>query len=255
MKKKKKYPSRFWDWQSQLRNALLDPVHALNLWDNAYAYLLLWNYIPLFCGTADNCFYFAITPNLSNRFSFQHFHHNFMLRIVCITSPSTRSHFHRDLKCTPWQFSLSVFKCCLALLILSGKLECKSGESSFILMSQVLDLLKRQYWNGLELATFKEPCIHSCLWCRSGFGKLVFPRRLHASLAFHHFGVFLLRSLVFLQSHFRVTLPDRSFMLMQAVWRRLQRGEKGAMTRGRDSSNRHLVLVACRTELLASFEV
>lgn len=53
--------------------------------------------------------------------------------------------FHVDLKCTRSQFSLSVFECCLGLLILSGGAEQESGESSFILMSQVLDLLKSEY--------------------------------------------------------------------------------------------------------------
>lgn len=127
---------------------------------------------------------------------------------------SIRSRLHGDLKCTCWQFSLSVLKCCLELLILSGELKCKSGKSSFILMSQVLDLLKRVYWNGLELIAFKEPCIFSCLWCRYGFGKLVFPRRPDASPAF----LYLSFSSNTSKSH---TLLDRSFMLIQAVCRRL----------------------------------
>lgn len=130
--------------------------------------------VPLYSGPVDNRISFSIQPNLSNQFPFQDFPHNFMLRIVCTMSPSTRSRLHRDLKCTCWQFSLSVLKYCLELLILSGELKCKSSESSFILMSQVLDLLKRVYWNGFELTTFKEPCIHSCLCCRYGFRKWVF---------------------------------------------------------------------------------
>lgn len=135
--------------------------------------------------------YFTIKSNLGNRFSFQDFHYNFMLRIVCTMSPSSRSRFHRDLKCTCRQFSLSVLKCCLELLILSGELECKCGESSFILMSHVLDLLKRVYWNGLELTTFKEPCIYSCFLCRYGLRKLVFPCSPDARLAFLYFAVLI----------------------------------------------------------------
>lgn len=66
------------------------------------------------------------------------------------------------------EVSLSVFKWCFALLILSGKLKHKSSKSSFILMSQLLDLLKRENWNGLELATCEDPCLYSCLWCFGG---------------------------------------------------------------------------------------
>lgn len=83
-----------------------------------------------------------ITHNLSNQFSFQDFFHNVMLKIACTMGLSVCSRFHRDLKCTRSQFSLSVFECCLALLILSGKPVHKSSKSSFTLMSQVLDLLK-----------------------------------------------------------------------------------------------------------------
>ncbi len=86
-----------------------------------------------------------ITQSLSNQFSVRDFYSDFMLRFACAGALSVWSRFHVDLKCTRSQFSLSVFKCCLALLILSGKLEHKSGESGFILMSQVLDLLKSEY--------------------------------------------------------------------------------------------------------------
>lgn len=151
-----------------------------------------------------------------------------MLRIVCTRSPSTRSRLHGDLKCTCWQFSLSGLKCCLELLILSGELECKSGKSSFILMSQVLDLLKRVYWNGLELTTFKEPCIFSCLWCRYGYGKLVFPTQAHCKSSISILCCSYSEALSFSSNTSEsYTLPDRSFMLIQAVWRRLwQRNDK-----------------------------
>lgn len=145
--------------------------------------------IPSYCRKADNRIYFAVKLNLSNQFPF----HNFMLRIVRWMSPSTRSCFHGDLKCTCWQFALSVLKCCLELLILSGELECKSGKSSLTLMSQVLDLLKRVSWNGLEPTTFKELCIYSCLWCRYGFRKWVFRHRPDAGLAFFYFAVLIQR--------------------------------------------------------------
>lgn len=225
-------------------------MHLLSLWHNACAHLFPLC-IPLYCGTADNRIYFAIKSNLGNQFPFQDFHHNFMLRIVCTMSPSTRSRFHRDLKCTCRQFSLSVLKCCLELLILSGELECKCGKSSFILMSQVLDLLKRVYWNGLELTTFKEPCIYSCLWCRYGFRKLVSPHRPDASLAFHYFAVFIQKPCLSPVTHpaWQEFYANAGSLEKTVAW------EKGAMTRGLDSSNRHLVLVACRTELFASFEV
>lgn len=177
-----------------------------------------------------------------------------MLKIACAMGLSVWSRLRVDLKCTRSQFSLSVFKCCLALLILSGEREHKSSESSFILMSQVLDLLKSEYWNGLELATFKGPRMHCACGADLGWGNEFFPRRPDASLALFLF-TFFLRSPLFLQSHFWI--PHAAWQEFYANASSLDKWEVGvgAMTRARDSSNRHLVLVACRTELLASFEV
>lgn len=148
-------------------------------------------------------------------------------------------------------FSLSVFKCCLALLILSGKLEHKSSKSSFILMSQVLNLLKSEYWNGLELGTFKGLRIHSACGADLGWENEFFPPEtmlvLHSSFSLLLWKAFSFSSHTFAESRM---LSDKSFMVMQS-------GEGGVKSdaRDQDSSNRHLVLVACRTELFASFEV
>lgn len=94
--------------------------------------------------------------------------------------------------------------CCLALLILSGKPEHKCGESSFILMSQVLDLLKSEYWNGLELGTFKGLRIRSACGADLGWGNEFFPPDpvlvWHSSFSFLFF--YFLKSLLFLQSYF-----------------------------------------------------
>lgn len=140
----------------------------------------------MFYEKADNYFYFGIMPNLSSLFTFQGFH-----LILCLELCVERAQAPGLASTGIFSFFLSVFKRCFALLILSGRLEHKSSESSFILMSQVLDLLKREYWNGIELATFQDPCIYSCLWCRSGIGKLVFPHMLDSSLAFFHFTVLM----------------------------------------------------------------
>lgn len=94
----------------------------------------------------------VLAQNLSNQFSVRDFCNNFMLKIACV-----REGWVFGLTFTwSWSALTANFSlCCLALLILSGKPEHKCGESSFILMSQVLDLLKSEYWNGLELGTFK----------------------------------------------------------------------------------------------------
>lgn len=138
-------------------------------------------------------------------------------------------------------FSLSVFKCCLALLILSGKLERKSSESSFILMSQVLDLLKSEYWNGLELGTFKGLRIRSACGADLGCGNEFFVARPDASLAFFPFhfffsfwegrGCFAVSSSS-LTSAESPTLSDKSFMLMQAVWKGRDGGDGGRQWQG-----------------------
>lgn len=156
--------------------------------------LCIYHHIPISrCGTADNCFYSPVMkPNLSNQFSLQDIYNDFMVKIVCTMGLSVWARFPMDLKCTRSQFSLSVFKCCLALLILSGKLEHKSSKSSFILMSQVLDLLRNEYWNGLELATFNGPRIHSACGADLGWGNYFFPpRRPDASPALFFYTFFL----------------------------------------------------------------
>lgn len=92
--------------------------------------------------------------------------------------------------------------CCRALLILSGKLEHKSGKSSFILMSQVLDLLKSEYWNWLELGTFKGLRIRSACGADLVWGNEFPPQDpalvWHSCFSFFFF--FL--NLLYLQSHF-----------------------------------------------------
>lgn len=100
-----------------------------------------------FGGTADDCFYFTSDNAKVIVISspFQDLRRDFMLNIARTMGLSVWSHLRADLKCARCRSSLSVFKCCLALLILSGKPEHKSSKSSFILMSQVLDLLKSEY--------------------------------------------------------------------------------------------------------------
>lgn len=217
----------FWVWHQRSRRCdtkWSNPRWIQHLMIPKIAGWYIYHHIPVshcFSKTADNCFYIAsdstkvlVISSRSETFT------------VILCSKIGRAMGTECLFPPPRGFEvlsqpifLSVFKCCLALLILSGKLEHKSSESSFILMSQVLDLLKSEYWNGLELATFKGAPHPLCLWCRSGLGKWVPPplHRPDASLALSHPFFFFLTS----ESG---TLPDKSFMLMQAVWRSVDVG-------------------------------
>lgn len=128
---------------------------------------------------------------------------------------------------------LSVFKCCLALLILSGKLKRKPCKSSIILMSQVLDLLRSEYWNGIELSAFKG--LHICSACGADLCMVIpchptysnppkdwilallclpflffFPGEREEKKAFFFFCHTSAESCM---------LSDTNFMLMQAVWK------------------------------------
>lgn len=159
-----------------------------------------------FGGMADDCFYFTSdnTKVIVISSPFQDLYGDFMLYIARTMGPSVWSRLRADLKCTHRRSSLSVFKCCLALLILSGKPEHKSSKSSFILMSQVLDLLKSEYWNGLELATFKGPRVHSACGADLGRGNCFFPCNTDASLALFLFTFFFSPTPTLLQSHFSI---------------------------------------------------
>lgn len=182
-----------------------------------------------------------ITENPSNQLSVRDFYNDFLLKIACIRGTeclvSLSCGFGSALAAN---FSLSVFKCCLALLILSGKLEHKSGESSFILMSQVLDLLKSEYWNGLELGTFKGLRIHSACGADLCWGNEFFPPRRNASLA-----LFLLffRSLLFLQSHF-CWIPHAVWQEFYANASSLGKGGRGRV-RGDDRGPGFIQQTSC----------
>ena len=128
---------------------------------SAHTYIIIFLYLT----TADKCFYFTsdgtksqssvLCSRLSQWFSAQY---------CSIQGDWVSGLTFLWIWCAfAANFYLSVFKCCLALLILSGKLEHKSSKSSFILMSQVLDLLKSEYWNGLELGMFKGASPPFCL--------------------------------------------------------------------------------------------
>lgn len=75
---------------------------------------------------------------------------------------------------------------------------------------------------GLNLQHLRIPA--SILACGAdlALGKLVFPRRSDSGLAFLHFTVLMEKPC--LESH---TLPDRSSMLIQPVWRKMQQGQRG----------------------------
>lgn len=135
-------------------------------------------------------------------------------------------------KCTCSQFSLSVFKCCLPLFTLLLKLKHKSDQSSFILMSQVLYLLKSEYWNGLELGMFKGLRIYSA--CGAHLDRNVpYPTPqdpcLFSTSTIHFLFQFFQSPPLSLQLHLSwnlhtVSLCDKSFMQIEAV----QGGSGGA---------------------------
>lgn len=75
---------------------------------------------------------------------------------------------------------------------------------------------------GLNLQHLRIPASILASVADLALGELVFPRRPDSGLAFLHFTVLMEKPC--LESH---TLPDRSFMLIQSVWRRVQRGQRG----------------------------
>lgn len=184
-----------WSWQHNTKWSNPQRIHHACPTIPEIVGSRIYHHIPVsrrFGGMADDCFYFTSDNAKVIVISspFQDLCGDFMLNIACTMGLSVWSPLRADLKCTHRRSSLSVFKCCLALLILSGKPEHKSSKSSFILMSQVLDLLKSEYWNGLELATFKGPSVHSACGADLGRGNCFFPCNTDASLALFLFTFF-----------------------------------------------------------------
>lgn len=86
----------------------------------------VYHHIPAsrrFGGMADDCFYFTSDNTKVTVISspFRDLCGDFTPNIARTMGPSVWSRLREDLKCTHRRSSLSVFKCCLALLILSGK--------------------------------------------------------------------------------------------------------------------------------------